>query len=62
MKVALLDDYQGVALDYLARAGSEPRAQYDVFEDHVDDPDALVTRLRPYEAVVAMRERTPFGS
>ena len=61
MKVALLDDYQGVALDHLARAGSEPRARYDVFEDHVDDPDVLVTRLRPYEAVVAMRERTPFG-
>ena len=31
-----------------------------VFHDHVTDPDQLVGRLDSFEAVVAMRERTPF--
>jgi phosphoglycerate dehydrogenase-like enzyme len=32
-----------------------------VFTDHVADDDALVARLGDFEAIVAMRERTPFG-
>lgn len=60
MRVALLDDYQGVALDYLARTERDARVQYDAFRDHLDERDALVERLLPYEAIVAMRERTAF--
>jgi len=61
MRVALLDDYQGVARHYLGRVPADPRLDYDVFADHLDDVGALAERLAPYEAVVAMRERTPFG-
>ena len=58
--VAILDDYQEIALalgpwDELAGA-VEVRA----FHDHVEGHDALVERLAPFEVVVAMRERTPF--
>ncbi len=60
MRVALLDDYQGVATAYLARNPADERVVYDAFTDHVEDREALVERLRPYEAVVAMRERTTF--
>lgn len=60
MRVALLDDYQGVALQYLARMQPDDRLDFESFTDHLDDVDALVERLRPYEAVVAMRERTAF--
>lgn len=60
IRVALLDDYQGVALDLVGRdtlgAGVEARA----FPDHVDAEQAVVERLAGFEAVVAMRERTPF--
>lgn len=59
VKVAVLDDYQGVALkmaDWSAVAG---RAQLDVFNDHLADADAVVQRLLPYQVVCVMRERTP---
>jgi phosphoglycerate dehydrogenase-like enzyme len=56
MRVAILDDYQAVALGFADWSGLEVTA----FTDHVASDDALVERLAPYEAVVAMRERTPF--
>ena len=34
-----------------------PRLRF--FNDHVADPDAVVARLRPFEIVCVMRERTP---
>ena len=56
MRVAILDDYQDVALRFADWSGLDVTA----FNDHLDDDDALVARLEPFEAVVAMRERTPF--
>ncbi len=60
IRVAVLDDYQGVARHYadweLTPEGSELR----FFRDHLSSEDALVLRLARFEAVVAMRERTPF--
>jgi phosphoglycerate dehydrogenase-like enzyme len=59
-RVAVLDDYQGVALDLADWSRLDGRAEVEVFRDHLDDPDGLVERLRDVEVVVAMRERTPF--
>ena len=59
VKVAILDDYQNVALSKGDWSGI-PEAQVQSFQDHVADEDALVQRLAPYEVIVAMRERTPF--
>lgn len=57
MRIAVLDDYQQVAL---AMADwSVLDADVDVYTDHVADPDELVRRLTPYDVVVLMRERTP---
>ncbi|MFJ3306854.1 D-2-hydroxyacid dehydrogenase family protein [Streptomyces sp. NPDC086549] len=58
MKVAILDDYQNVALS-LADWGSL-HAQVDVFNEPFDDGAAVVAALADYDVVVAMRERTPF--
>lgn len=58
MRVAILDDYQGVALS-LADWGSLD-AWVESFRDHVAGDDALVARLAGFDVVVAMRERTPF--
>jgi phosphoglycerate dehydrogenase-like enzyme len=59
MKVAILDDYQNVALKFADWSGVSKHAQIDVFNDHVADTDAAVERLRPYDIVAVMRERTP---
>lgn len=60
MRVAVLDDYQRVALAMADWSPVLERAEVDVFTDHVAEHDALVERLTPYDAVVLMRERTPF--
>ena len=57
-RIAVLDDYQGVALSF-GDWGSLG-APVDVFRDTIKDPDALAARLAPYDAIVLMRERTPF--
>lgn len=59
MKVTVLDDYQGVALEMADWSPVLARGAVDVFTDHVVDPAALATRLAPYDVVVLMRERTP---
>ncbi|HEV8297372.1 MAG TPA: D-2-hydroxyacid dehydrogenase family protein [Acidimicrobiales bacterium] len=58
-RIAVLDDYQQVALamaDWTVLAG---RAEVVPFTDHLDDEDQLVARLAQFDAVVLMRERTP---
>jgi phosphoglycerate dehydrogenase-like enzyme len=59
MKVAILDDYQGVALHLADWSGVSKRARIDVFTDHVSDPAEVVERLLPYDVLAVMRERTP---
>ena len=61
MKIAVLDDYQGVALK-LADWNSLPEnCQVVVFKEHWASSDIVKERLRDFEIIVAMRERTPFG-
>jgi len=57
MKIAILDDYQGVALGLADWNGLG--AQVSVFRDTIAG-DALIERLRPFEVLCIMRERTPF--
>jgi phosphoglycerate dehydrogenase-like enzyme len=59
MNVAILDDYQNVALRLADWSGVRRHAEITVFNDHVADPSAVVERLRPFDVVCVMRERTP---
>jgi phosphoglycerate dehydrogenase-like enzyme len=59
MKIAILDDYQNVALKMADWSALSERAEITVFNDHVADPSALVERLLPFDIVCVMRERTP---
>ena len=59
MKIAVLDDYQQVALECADWSAVKARATVDVFHDHLADSEALVARLLPYDVVCVMRERTP---
>jgi phosphoglycerate dehydrogenase-like enzyme len=61
MKVAILDDYQNVALELADWSAVAGRAEITVFNDHVADPDAVVERLLPFDVVCVMRERTPLS-
>jgi phosphoglycerate dehydrogenase-like enzyme len=58
-KIAVLDDYQHVALSLADWSVLAARATVTAFDDHLADPDAIVERLRPFDIVCVMRERTP---
>jgi phosphoglycerate dehydrogenase-like enzyme len=59
MKVAILDDYQNVALRLVDWSDVRRHGEITVFNDHIAESSALVERLRPFDAVCVMRERTP---
>jgi phosphoglycerate dehydrogenase-like enzyme len=59
VNIAVLDDYQGVALTLADWSKVTARARVTVFNDHLDDAEALVERLAPFDVVCVMRERTP---
>ena len=59
VRVAVLDDYQNVALQMADWSAVTERADVTVFNDHISDPDELVARLVPFDVVFVMRERTP---
>jgi phosphoglycerate dehydrogenase-like enzyme len=58
MRVALLDDYQQVALSMADWGALGPDYDIQAFAEHISDEDALVERLQDFEVVMAMRERT----
>ena len=58
-QVAILDDYQNVALSMADWSAVQARANVTVFNDTVADSDRLVERLRPFDVLCVMRERTP---
>jgi phosphoglycerate dehydrogenase-like enzyme len=60
VRIAVLDDYQGVAAEMADWPGRLPGAEVRFFHEHIPEPDVLVTALEPYDVVVAMRERTRF--
>jgi phosphoglycerate dehydrogenase-like enzyme len=59
IRIAVLDDYQNVALTMADWSPVTTRAEVTVFADHVSDTDELVARLTPFDVVFVMRERTP---
>jgi hypothetical protein len=46
-KIAVLDDYQNVALRSADWSVLGDRADIAVFEDHLSDPSAVIERLLP---------------
>jgi phosphoglycerate dehydrogenase-like enzyme len=58
VKVAVLDDYQNVALE-MADWSLLEGADITVFNDHLDDAERVIDRLLPFDVLCVMRERTP---
>ncbi|MEI5995867.1 D-2-hydroxyacid dehydrogenase family protein [Paraburkholderia bengalensis] len=59
IRIAILDDYQNVALDMADWSALKGRADITVFNDHIADTAQIIERLRPFDVVSVMRERTP---
>lgn len=62
MKVAILDDYQNLSHPIFSSLPEVEIAHYASTLNPSDPTqlEALIQRLQPYEAIVTMRERTPF--
>src|SRR4051812_2115455 len=59
-RIAILDDYQGVALDYADWSNLSGDCEVRTFPEHIADTATLVAALREFDIIVAMRERTAF--
>ena len=59
MKIALLNDYQNVALKCADWKRLPAGCEVIPFHDYLVDEDALVERLKDFQVVCIMRERTP---
>jgi phosphoglycerate dehydrogenase-like enzyme len=57
--IAILDDYQDVALSLADWSVLDERGTVTVFNDHLANPNEVVERLQPFDIVCVMRERTP---
>ena len=60
MKVAVLDDYQGIAESLADWSQLPPGTEVSFFSDHLTSEDALADRLAAFDVVMGMRERTAF--
>src|SRR6201987_249323 len=58
-RIAVLDDYQNVALSLADWSALDERATVTVFDGHLADPDAVVKRLQSFDIVCVTRARTP---
>jgi phosphoglycerate dehydrogenase-like enzyme len=57
MLIAVLDDYQHAAM--ASAPWDQLGAQVTTFHSHIAETADLVAELRPFDVIVAMRERTP---
>jgi phosphoglycerate dehydrogenase-like enzyme len=58
-KIAVLDDYQQVAMTFADWAPIMQAAEVTVFSDHLFEEAEVVSRLKDFDVVCVMRERTP---
>ncbi|MDN7177090.1 D-2-hydroxyacid dehydrogenase family protein [Caballeronia sp. SEWSISQ10-4 2] len=59
IKIAVLDDYQNVALHMGDWFRLCDRAEITVFNEHISDSRVLIEKLSPFDVLCVMRERTP---
>jgi phosphoglycerate dehydrogenase-like enzyme len=60
VKIAVLDDYQQVALS-MADWSVLDNTEIVVFPDHLDNQKAIIERLLSFSVICVMRERTPLN-
>jgi phosphoglycerate dehydrogenase-like enzyme len=60
LKCAVIDDYQEASRRYGVWEKLAEDVELTVFTDHLDQEDQVAERLSSFDAIVIMRERTPF--
>lgn len=60
MRVAVLDDYQGLAAQFAHWQRLKPQAEVTFIHEPQAEQQALIELLQPFEVVCLMRERTDF--
>lgn len=59
-RLAIIDDYENAAANAADWATIRDQIEVTVFGDHLETESDIAERLRPFDAVVIMRERTAF--
>ena len=57
--IAVPDDYRHAALSLADWSSLKPWASITIFHNHLAGADAVVARLKPFDVVCVMRDRTP---
>jgi hypothetical protein len=57
MQIAILDDYQNIALKMADWTAISKKAVIAVFNDHLADQALVVEKLLPFTVICIMRER-----
>ena len=62
LKVAILDDYQNVAQEFVDLKKLSGKYEIKVFSKPFDNEDDVIEKLKEFEALLIMRERTKITS
>ena len=58
LKVAILDDYQNVSKDFVNLKKLEGKYNVEIFNHHFENEEVAIEKLKDFEALLVMRERT----
>ena len=58
LKVAILDDYQNIAKDFIDLKKLSSKYEFQVFNDSFENEDDAIEKLKEFEVLFIMRERT----
>ena len=58
LKLAILDDYQNVAQDFVNLKKLSTKYQIEIFNKPFEDEEDAIEKLKNFEALFVMRERT----
>ena len=58
LKVAILDDYQNIAKDFIDLKKLSSKYEFQVFNEPFENEDDAIDQLKEFEALLIMRERT----
>ena len=59
LKVAILDDYQNVAQQFVDLEKLSGKYEFKIFSEPFENEDDAIEQLSDFEALLIMRERTP---
>ncbi len=58
LKVAILDDYQNISQNFLNLKGLSGKYEFKVFSEYFSNEEEAIEKLKDFEALLIMRERT----